>query len=131
GLLVNGDLASVDFAAWRAVVERFGSDGEAGDGDNGGSSEEGRALRDYLRLVDLNLGTLDIAGQTLQNMNVQVSPEDAGWLIRARNALVGGRLILPVASDLPWLVDLDYLRLPARAEPGTAAASDPIDPLAD
>lgn len=124
GLLVNGDLESFDFAAWRDVVERFG----AGSDTDSGS---GRPLRDYLRLVDLNLGTLDIGGQTLENINVQVSPEDAGWLIRARNALVGGRLILPAAADLPWLVDLDYLRLPPRAEPGTEdAESAPVDPLA-
>lgn len=111
GLLINGNIGTFNFEEWKTVADSF----------NTGVSNS-RALADYLRLVDINSGKLQIFGQELEAINVQVRRENDSWLIYAENPLVAGNFVLPDASDAPWLVNLDYLRFPPRPEPDPEAA---------
>ena len=93
--------------------------------------QNSRALADYLRLVDINSEKLQIFGQELEAINVQVRHENDAWLIYAENTLVAGSFVLPDDSDEPWLVDLDYLRFPPRPEPDPDAEEEEVDLLED
>jgi uncharacterized protein (TIGR02099 family) len=120
GLLVNGDIGTFNFEEWQSVANSF----RTGD-------QSARALADYLRLVDINTEKLLIFGQQLDAINVQVRHENGAWHIYAQNALVAGNFALPDDSNMPWLVNLDYLRFPPRPEPPAEAdvAAEEIDAL--
>ncbi|MES2626398.1 MAG: YhdP family protein [Pseudomonadota bacterium] len=118
GLLVNGDVATFNFEEWKTVADSFST----GDQDS-------RALSDYLRLVDVNAEKLQIFGQELTDINVQVRHENEAWLIYAQNTLVEGNFVLPDNDVMPWLVNLDYLRFPPRPEPDPEVEEEEIDLL--
>lgn len=105
GLLVNGALPDFDFEAWQDLVAGMAAD----DGTT-------QPLEDYLRLVDVNIGTLQIAGQQLQDINVQVEPVPEGLQIRGLNTTVAGSITIPADPAGAWIVNLDYLRFPPRPE---------------
>ncbi len=106
GLLVNGNIGTFNFEEWQTVADSFAM-----------NSQDSRALSDYLRLVDINAEKLQIFGQELEAINVQVRHQNDAWLIYAENTLVAGNFVLPDDSNMPWLVNLDYLRFPPRPEP--------------
>jgi uncharacterized protein YhdP len=106
GVLINGALPRFDYEAWQAVADSLQS-----------GAGEGQILEDYLRLVDVDLGTLLVAGQELSNINVQVAFQPEGMQIRGINEQVSGTITLPSGEGRPWQVSLDYLRLPPRPEP--------------
>jgi uncharacterized protein (TIGR02099 family) len=117
-LLVSGTLPSFDFDAWNEVAQTLTQPGS-----------QGRTFKESLRLVDVNVGELQAAGQTFDDINVQVQPVADGWQIQGRNALLGGKLFL---SDTgPWQVNLDYLRFPPRPDrtPEEARAAEDVDLL--
>src|SRR5690606_2068512 len=80
GLLVAGDLEHFDLAAWREVADAFVDEGGTGKG----------SIADALRLVDLNIGRLDLLGQSLSQVNTQLRPGEEGWELSLRNALLAG-----------------------------------------
>jgi uncharacterized protein (TIGR02099 family) len=118
GLLINGNIGTFNFEEWQAVADSFNT-----------GSQDSRALADYLRLVDINAGKLQIFDQQFDAINVQVRHENEAWLIYAENPLIAGSFVLPDASDEPWLVNLDYLRFPPRPVPVPGAEAEEIDPL--
>lgn len=121
GLLVNGELAFFDFDAWREVATRFA--GQEGDTELAGVG----GLQDYLRLVDVQVGELRVAGQELTDIDVEVLFQDEVWRIHGNNALLAGDLLVPLAASLPWTLQLDYLRFPPRPEPDPEADEDDVE----
>lgn len=115
GLLINGELPYFDYAEWQAVFDRISAPAETGSPEPAGPAQ--RSLADYLRLIDIDIDTLVILGQQLQDINVQVTHEPNGWYLQGINTLLSGRFMLPVGTAQPWLIDLDYLRFPPRDEP--------------
>lgn len=101
GLLISGRLGALDYDAWAALAPSLQGSG-------------GKGLKDYLRLIDVDLGRLQIGGQGLEDINVQVRHEGEAWRIQARNASLAGTLAVPDDAAEPWDVALEYLRLPPR-----------------
>ncbi len=116
GLLLNGELPYFNYGEWEAVADALAAK----------ATGEQRSLAEYLRLIDVNLGLLEIAGQEFQDINVQVQVDEAGWQIQGTNAMVGGHFTIPM-SDAPWRVDLEYLRFPPRTEPKLDADGKPVE----
>lgn len=123
GVLVTGDLDSFDVPAWDSIARELNRAG----GD-------GRAVSDYMRLVDVNVGELVVPGRTLENINVVVEHPDDAWRIRARNEFLAGELLMPDSDTQPWDVTLEYLRFPPRpvVEESTEVEEvEEVDPLQD
>jgi uncharacterized protein (TIGR02099 family) len=117
GLLLSGELDYFDFDEWKTVADDMAAKATGG----------GRALADYLRLIDMRFDTLDILGQALEDIAVHVQVDDSAWQIHGENAVVAGALTIP-REDTPWNVNLDYLRFPPRPEPELDANGKPIEP---
>ena len=123
GVLVTGDMESFDVMAWEDVARELNQAGG-----------EGRAVADYLRLVDVNVGTLIAPGRTLEEVNVVVQRPGAAWQISAHNELLSGNLVIADDRNKPWDVALKYLHLPPRppVDPSlTGPPPDEPDPLQD
>ena len=121
GLLVGGELPVFDYEAWAAVMGRFGSEQAAAAG--------GSELHDYLRLVDVSIGTLRVIGQEFSDIDVEVLFREGAWHVTGSNAMVSGDLVVPVTPHTPWQVDFEYLRFPPR--PAATEPPDDIDLLED
>ncbi|MEY4642205.1 MAG: hypothetical protein RLZZ227_2199 [Pseudomonadota bacterium] len=106
GLLLLGDLPYFNYEEWMTLTDELSAR----------ATTQARPLAEYLRLVDMKFGTLNIIGQDLQDISVQVQVDDRGWQIQGTNAFLGGNFTIPMAST-PWTVNLDYLRFPPREEP--------------
>lgn len=117
GLLISGELPDFDYDAWSAVAERFAQDSAAGDA----------ALQDYLRLVDVSVGRLQVIGQEFSDIDVELLFREGAWRIQGTNEKVSGTLTIPEDSTQPWQVALDYLRFPPRPEPDPEATEPPED----
>lgn len=116
GLLLSGELEYLDFDEWKAVVDDMSAQATGG----------GRALADYLRLVDMHFGTFDVLDQPLDDIAVHVQVDDSAWQIHGSNTLVAGALTIPRANA-PWNVNLDYLRFPPGPEPELDANGKPVE----
>jgi uncharacterized protein (TIGR02099 family) len=115
GLLLNGELPYFNYEEWLALTDAMA----------GQATTPQRPLAEYLRLVDMQFGVLEVVGQQLENIAVQVRVDDGGWQIDGLNALVGGHLTIPLDAT-PWTASLDYLRFPPRVEPELDAAGKPV-----
>jgi uncharacterized protein YhdP len=116
GLLVTGELPSFDYDAWSELAGHF----SAGSGDETG-------LQDYLRMVQLRVGSLQMIGQEFPDIDVELLFREGAWHIQGSNETLSGALTIPVGTAQPWLVALDYLRLPPRPEPDPEATEPPED----
>ena len=106
GLLLSGELPHFNYDEWEVVSDALAAKATA----------QSRPLAEYLRLIDMRIGTLEVVGQPLEDIAVQVRVDESGWQIDGSNALVGGRFTIPMGTA-PWVVGLEYLRFPPRAEP--------------
>jgi uncharacterized protein (TIGR02099 family) len=122
GVLVSGDLESFDVMAWDDIAR-----------DLNRAGGEGRAVADYLRLIDVNVGELILPGLTLNQANVVVTHAATTWQISAHNDFLAGTLLLPDDNLTPWQFALDYLRFPPWPvlDPTVEALPESVDPLAD
>lgn len=116
GLLLSGELPYFNYDEWMDVVDMMA----------GQAATPRRPLAEYLRLLDMRFGTLEVAGQQLDDIAVQVKVDAAGWQIDGSNALVGGHFTIPTGTA-PWTVSLNYLRFPPRAEPELDANGEPLE----
>lgn len=116
GLLLSGELDYFNYDDWKEVADAMAAKATGG----------GRALADYLRLVDMRFGTFEILGQALEDIAVHVEVDASDWRIHGSNALVAGALTIP-RENAPWDVNLDYLRFPPRPEPELDASGKPVD----
>lgn len=118
GLLISGELPVFNYDAWSEVALGF----VAEDAD-----AESAGLQDYLRLVDVDIGNLQVIGQEFTDIAVEVLFSEGSWHIHGSNETVSGNLEVPVADASPWQVGLDYLRFPPRPEPDPEATEVPED----
>nr|WP_084166459.1 YhdP family protein [Stutzerimonas azotifigens] len=119
GVRVRGRVAQLDWAAWRETLARYLP--AAGDG-NAGAAEA-----PLLRAGRLQIDRFDGFGQTIENLDVQLTREGAAWRVGLDSERVGGTLRLADRPDQPIVVALRHLRLP-EADP--AAPPRTADPLA-
>ncbi len=117
GLLLSGDLPYFNYEEWIAVTDSMAAK----------ATVPQRSLSEYLRLVDMQVGMLEIAGQEFEDIAVQVQVDDAGWQIDGVNALVGGHFTIPMDAS-PWTVTLDYLRFPPRPPLEIDTEGKPVEP---
>ncbi len=110
GIDVVGSLPQLQLEEWTAALA----------GDAGGSANPTAGfstLRDVLNLADVTIGSLQAFGQTVPDLNVQVSPRDRAWHLALRSDMVAGEISLPYSRSLPLDVKLQHLRLPAPPAP--------------
>lgn len=112
-LAITGHVPIFDFGPWHEVITGVNSGGAGSIGDN--------ILAVYLR--DLQFGTLAVAGQTLNDVRLSGHRDSGVWLFNLSSAQIGGQLRVPDSAQVPWSVKLNYLRLPAPAEPPVPAPS--------
>lgn len=127
GLLVNGRLQTFNFDAWRQVAEEISR--AVGREELAGAPGDESPLSNYLRLVDVDIGSLQLGEQRLEDINVQVRRQDDNWRVYGENARLAGTLSVPVSEEAPWDIELDYLRFPPREAPDPGAPQ--VDLLAD
>ena len=106
GLLINGDLSAFDYEEWSSVADRIAE-----------NTTGGKGLKDYLRLIDVDIGRLHLLDQEFEDINVQVQYREGAWQIYGQNALLAGTIMLPDDTAQPWDVKLDYLRFPPKEIP--------------
>lgn len=123
GLLVSGELPLFDYDAWSDVARRLAGNDTGSDTGSG----EGSGLHEYLRLVDVGIGKLQVAGQEFTDIDVEVLYREGAWHIQGSNEKASGNLVVPVVEAGPLQIDLDYLRFPPRPEPDPEAAEPPED----
>lgn len=123
GILVSGRLPTFDYDAWSEVAARFSADAQPHDA----------GLRDYLRLVDVDVGLLRVVGQELEDIGVELRPDARGWQINGRNQTLAGTFDIPVQTGEPWQLHFEYLRFPPRPERDPDAEQPPeeVDLLED
>lgn len=118
GLLVNGTVSDFNLEEWEAVVAAFGGDGNSG-------------VNELVRLVDVDVGNLQVFGVDLPAINTVLQRENRSWKLYLENEQIQGDFIFPDDKTQPYEVELAYLRLP-RNEDGetTEEAVEEIDVLA-
>jgi uncharacterized protein (TIGR02099 family) len=117
GLLLSGDLPYFNYDDWKLVADDM----------TARATTSGRSLAEYLRLIDMRFGTLEVVGQPFDDIAVQVRVDEAGWQIQGMSTLVSGHFTIPMGTA-PWTVALDYLRFPPRVAPELDANGKPIVP---
>ena len=118
GLLITGTLDIFDYDAWETIAMELA--------EKGG---EGRTLEEYLRLADVQVGSFNVAGQTFDDISLQVQRQGPAWHIHGNNQMLAGDLVLSDDSTIPWQVALEYLRFPPREEPAMTPGEEEVDLL--
>ncbi len=116
GLHIRGNVDSVRFDEWLQLSR----------GD-----EQRTGAADRIRSVDLNVDSLRVLGQHLQNHRVRVDRSARDWLVQLEGGQVTGSIFVPYdfGSDRAVVLDMERLVLPGD-DAGRAAAADPeeVDP---
>jgi uncharacterized protein (TIGR02099 family) len=112
-LAITGHVPTFDFGPWHEVITRVNSGGPGSIGDN--------ILAVYLR--DLQFGTLEVIGQTLNNVHLSGHRDSNVWQLSLNSSQIGGQLRVPESGQQPWGVKLNYLRLPESAATPTPAST--------
>lgn len=113
GLHIRGDLDQFDWGAWQAVLER-----PAG-------SKQKQALGGLLQSVELNVGRFTAGSLTLEQLRAALHRSGQGWRVLLGGPQLVGEVVVPGTAQAPLRVELERLRLPARA-----ADAPPSDALA-
>ena len=110
GIDVVGSLPQLQLDEWITAL--------AGNSVGSGSASTGfSSLREVLNLADVTIGRLQAFGQTVPELNVQVSPRDRSWHFALASDMLAGEISLPYSRSLPLDVKLQHLHLPAPPEP--------------
>ncbi|XOV87263.1 MAG: YhdP family protein [Pseudomonadota bacterium] len=119
-LKVSGDLPFANYDEWTDLTsfleQRFDASLE---------SEIARQLES----IDLDIGTLEAFGMSLDRVATYISRGDASWNVGLTNEMLSGLIRVP-DNDSPLDVSLEYLNLKSSPEPDTAGST-VADPLAD
>ena len=92
-------------------------------------------MREALASVSLDVGEIDVYGQTLADVRMEVEPVADGLRAVVSGDSAQGSVVVPLAGNEPLLIDLDYLRFqgpktPPAAGPGGAGEAPDVDLLA-
>lgn len=118
GLYVKGRLPELDWKAWQAVLDRYGS------------GDPQQATGSLLRQVQVDIDRFNGFGTRVADLGVNLQRITGAWELGLRSTTINGAVRLPDAAGATIVADLALLRLPA-AKAGEAAPSAHVDPLAD
>jgi uncharacterized protein (TIGR02099 family) len=117
GLRLRGRLPQVDLGQWQSALEPYRTAG-------GGHT--------LLREAQLRIAHFTGFGQTLEALDVDLRPVEAGWALLLDSPRVKGRVELFEQAGRADIVALEYLRLPElSAKPAEATEPEAPDALAD
>lgn len=121
GLHIRGRLSEFDWLAWQAAQSRYGDP----------SQREG--LGGLLQSLELEVGRFGAGSLTLEQLQVGLRRAGQSWRLQLDNPQLKGTVVLPADRAVPLRVDLERLRLPARATVAAGGKANPApveDPLA-
>lgn len=120
GLHVRGQLGELDWSAWQAQQARYGGDSQS------------QTLGSLLQSVELGVGRFTAGNLSLEQLQIDLRRAGQGWRLQLDNPQLKGSVVVPTNKATPLRVELERLRLPARAsdELAPAPASAAPDPLA-
>ncbi len=100
GLSLKGQLEQVDLATWQNWQGKQ-------------PAQENVSFLDSLDVISLNIDQADASGQSITNIAVMAEKAAQEWRVNMQSDQVKGRINLPLVeqSDLPFVIDLDYLYL--------------------
>ncbi len=103
GLRLRGVLENFSYSQWHPYLAEA-ADGEA----------------PLLRSLDLRLEQLEVMGRDFHDVTLQGELEDEIWEFVADSRELQGYIEYPLATDLPVIMELDYLRIPRQPSPTPA-----------
>ncbi|MEX2130687.1 MAG: AsmA-like C-terminal region-containing protein, partial [Pseudohongiellaceae bacterium] len=117
GMEVRGNLDNFVVSEWLDLLENYA-----------GQESPAAAFRDSIATVNLDVGTLDLFGQQLPLINVEIQHLDRTefWSVGLNSDAVAGTVLIPFAEDEYIEAYLAYLRLPGSDSAGQAAAETAI-----
>lgn len=119
GLRIAGRVPNVEWAAWKALLDRLGGTPKAG--------QSGLPL-ELVSGGELRIDRFDGFGLQVADLRVGLQNAGQSWTLKLDSEPIAGRIGLPKTSGQPLDVDLDWLRLP---EPKPREEKSDVDPLAD
>lgn len=115
GLVISGPLAVLDIGLWQAAFDRL--EAAPGDAGPGQASAGATGVRQWFRLLELELGELRVAGQAFPDIAVTARPTADSWLIDTRSQRATGRITIPDSPLTPVNVDFQQLGIaPSNGE---------------
>jgi uncharacterized protein YhdP len=108
GIVIRGELDYLNYEDWNAVAEAF-ADPQLG-------SDEENEFEKNIRMADLYIQDLEVAGIELLEVNTQVRRGEREWNVLMQNELLDGRFNFPDNSADPYVIVLEYLRLSSSDE---------------
>lgn len=115
GLHIHGQLAEVDLHEWLAVIRR-------------GNQTVG--VSDRIRTIDLDVGDLQVVGQTFTDHRIEVNRSGRDWVILLTGDEVSGTVTVPYdfSAGRPMVLDMERLALSGGNGPIDDDRPAPIDP---
>jgi uncharacterized protein (TIGR02099 family) len=115
GLHIRGNVESVRLDEWLRLSR----------GD-----EKRTGTADRIRSIDVNVDSLRLLGQHLQNHRVRVDRSARDWLVQFEGEQVTGSVFVPYdfGSDRAVVLDMERLILPGDSEQQAGADREQIDP---
>lgn len=116
GLEIRGNLDQFVVSEWLGLLNHYA-----------GQGSPAATLKDTVSLVQVDVGNLDLFGQLLPSIKVEIQhlPETAYWTVGLDSKSVAGSVLIPFASDAYIEAYLAYLHLPGNPE-----SEAPVDPQA-
>ena len=117
GMEIRGNLDRFNVGEWMGLLETYAA-----------SESEAESVSDRIALIQLDIGTLDLFGQVLEAINVEVQhpPGTDYWSISLDGDAVSGSVLVPFDRNDYIDAFIAYLRLPGsepKANPSAASVS--------
>ena len=115
GLHIRGNVESVLFDEWLRLSR---------------GNEKRTGTADRIRSIDVNVDSLRLLGQHLQNHRVRVDRSARDWLVQFEGEQVAGSVFVPydLDSNRDVVLDMERLILPGDSEQEPVADREQIDP---
>lgn len=103
GLLVAGNLPTLDWEAWQTVIDQTS--------DNKTTAKTKLTFPTFLRKIDLTIGKVALLGREWLNTNIQLIKGQNGIVTQIKNEILAGQIIFSEKLDT-LRIRLDYLSVP-------------------
>ncbi|WP_169828923.1 YhdP family protein [Marinobacterium jannaschii] len=118
GLWIKGKLDRLELDRLQPFLTQAGFISNATPATTAGSSGE------LLKEIQLQFGVLDLGSRQLEKIRVAARPQLRGWDFFVDGQELRGQLFMPLLTDEPYVVDLEYLHL----KPDSSATAVPDAP---